>query len=56
MLGEQTRMEIGLFAPLASPMADRAYLATLGSVAEECGFETLWLAWWLRISDWLGRL
>ena len=20
------------------------------------GLETLWMAWWLRIADWLGRL
>jgi probable F420-dependent oxidoreductase len=37
-------MRVGLFAPLASPLADREYLATIGPLAEEVGFDSLWVA------------
>ena len=37
-------MDIGLFVPLASPMADAAFLHGLGTMAEERGFHSLWVA------------
>lgn len=37
-------MDIGLFAPLASPACDGAFLRELGQTAEELGFESLWVA------------
>jgi probable F420-dependent oxidoreductase len=37
-------MEIGLFVPASSPVATPDYLGELGSVAEDCGFATLWTA------------
>jgi probable F420-dependent oxidoreductase len=37
-------MRIGLFAPLANPLATPEYLAALGPAAEERGFHSLWVA------------
>lgn len=37
-------MKIGVFAPLASPVATPEYTNTLGLSAEECGFHSLWAA------------
>jgi probable F420-dependent oxidoreductase len=35
-------MKIGLFAPLVTPQADRAYLVTLAERADALGFSSLW--------------
>ncbi len=37
-------MRIGLFCPLVSPVSSAEYLRVLGPLAEECGFDSLWLA------------
>lgn len=37
-------MKIGLFVPLASPMATPSYIRTLGTRAERLGFHSLWVA------------
>jgi probable F420-dependent oxidoreductase len=37
-------MKIGLFAPLANPFATPDYIRTLGRVAEERGFDSVWVA------------
>ncbi len=37
-------MKLGLLAPLISPNATPEYLTTYATVAEECGFHSLWLA------------
>jgi probable F420-dependent oxidoreductase len=37
-------MRIGLFAPLANPIATPDYLRTLGPAAEERGFHSIWVA------------
>jgi probable F420-dependent oxidoreductase len=37
-------MKVGLFAPLANPFATADYLNTLGVVAEERGFDSIWVA------------
>lgn len=37
-------MKIGLFAPLANPYATPEYIRTLGTAAEERGFDSIWVA------------
>lgn len=37
-------MDVGLFAPTATPVASRALLTALGPAAEERGFASLWVA------------
>ena len=37
-------MKIGLFAPLASPIATPDYVSTAGITAEQCGFHSIWAA------------
>jgi probable F420-dependent oxidoreductase len=37
-------MEIGIFAPLANPVATPDYIRTLGRACEERGFASLWMA------------
>ena len=37
-------MKIGLFVPLASPIATPDYVGTLASEAEQLGFDSLWVA------------
>ncbi len=44
-------MRIGLFAPLVNPIATPDFLQTLASVAEECGFDSLWVAEHLVLFD-----
>lgn len=37
-------MKTGLFVPLVSPVATPEYIRTLGTLAQECGFHSLWVA------------
>lgn len=37
-------MKIGLFVPLASPLATPEFVRTVGLCAEDCGFHSLWAA------------
>jgi len=37
-------MKFGIFAPLANPFASADYLKTLGTAAEERGFDSIWVA------------
>jgi probable F420-dependent oxidoreductase len=37
-------MKLGLFNPLSTPFADPEYIQELGQSAEECGFDSLWVA------------
>jgi probable F420-dependent oxidoreductase len=40
----EASMRIGLFVPLTSPFADPGFIRTLGTTAEELGFDSLWVA------------
>ncbi|MDP3703041.1 MAG: LLM class F420-dependent oxidoreductase, partial [Candidatus Omnitrophota bacterium] len=37
-------MQVGIFAPLANPFATPEYIRTLGTAAEERGFDSIWVA------------
>ena len=37
-------MRIGVFAPLANPVADPDYIRLLGELVDELGFHSLWAA------------
>jgi probable F420-dependent oxidoreductase len=40
----ELQMKFGIFAPLANPFATSDYIRTLGTAAEERGFDSIWVA------------
>ena len=47
-------MKLGVFCPLASPVADAAYVRAFGETAERLGFDSLWVAEHVVLFDEYG--
>jgi probable F420-dependent oxidoreductase len=47
-------MKLGVFCPLASPVADAAFVRTFGETAERLGFDSLWVAEHVVLFDEYG--